>query len=184
MAKRLILNEQIKAENVRLLDEDGTQLGIMPFAKALELARSKEVELALVAVHPETPVCKLLDYGKHQYQQNKLASQQKTRQKKHEIKGVRIGFNTSEHDLEVKINMALGFLKKNHPIKVQLQLRGREMAYKNFALDKAKKFAEMLAEHAELESAPRLQGFQITMILNPKKTVHSSNQPKTEPAAQ
>lgn len=163
------MNEQIRANNVRLLDDDGAQLGIMTLQKALEIAKEKGLELALVAVHPETPVCKLLDYGKHQYKQSKLESQQKAKQKKHEIKGIRLGFNTGENDLQIKMKMAKGFMEKGHPIKVQLQLRGREMAYKDLAIAKAKQFVEMLGEHGTVESAPKLQGYQITMIMNPKK---------------
>ncbi len=169
MAKRLILNEQIKANNVRLLDEDGTQMGIVPLHVALEKAKERELDLALVAVHPEHPVCKLLDYGKHQYKQSKQKSKQKAKAKKADVKGIRIGLNTGQHDIEVKIKAARKFLGKGHPLKVQLQLKGRQMMYKANAVEKVKEFAQLLAEDATVDSAPRAQGYQVTMILIPNK---------------
>ena len=170
MAKRkLILNEQIRANEVRLLDEDGSQLGIVPFKEALEKAKERELDLALVATHPTHPVCKLLDYGKHQYKQAKKKQQQKQKAKKADIKGIRIGLNTGEHDIEVKLKAAKKFLDKGHPLKVQLQLKGRQMMYKKQAMEKIKKFGEMLSEEATIEREPRPQGYQITIIMIPIK---------------
>lgn len=169
MAKKLILNEQIRANNVRLLAEDGTQLGIVPLKEALEKAKEEGLDLALVATHPETPVCKLLDYGKHQYKQSKQKAAQKAKAKKADVKGIRLGLNTGQHDIEVKIKKAQKFLSKGHPLKIQLQLKGRQMMYKPQAIEKIKEFAEMLAEDATVETEPKAQGYQVTMILIPKK---------------
>ena len=167
--KKLILNEQIKANNVRLLAEDGTQIGLMPFAEALQRAKDEELDLALVATHPETPVCKLLDYGKHQYKQKRQKAVQKSKAKKADVKGIRIGLNTGQHDIEVKLKAARKFLSKGHPLKVQLQLKGRQMMYKADAVERVKEFAELLTEDATVDSPPKAQGYQVTMILIPIK---------------
>lgn len=167
--KKLILNGSIRADKVRLLDEDGTQIGIVPLAVALAKAKERELDLALVATHPEAPVCKLIDYGKHQYKQKKEKSRQKLKAKKADVKGIRIGLNTGQHDIEVKLKSARKFLGKGHPLKVQLQLKGRQMMYKSHAVERTKEFAELLANDATVDAEPRAQGYQVTMILIPKK---------------
>lgn len=169
MAKRLILNGDIRADKVRLLDESGEQIGIVPLSVALEQAREKELELALVATHPETPVVKFLDYGKHQYEQKKMKQKQQSRAKQADVKGIRLGLNTGQHDMEVKMKAAQKFLSKGHQIKVQLQLKGRQMMYKPQAVEKIKEFAAMLTEDATVDGEPKPQGYQVTMILTPKK---------------
>ena len=145
--KRLILNEEIRAERVRLLDERGEQIGIVTLSIALEKAREKGLELALVATHPENPVCKFMDYGKYQYEQKKQQRKQQSKAKKADIKGIRLGLQTGQHDMEVKVNAAKKFLAKGHPLKVQLQLKGRQMMYKDLAVGKIKEFAEMLSRN-------------------------------------
>jgi len=167
--KKLILNEQIKANTVRLLAENGDQIGIMPLAEALEKARDEGLDLALVATHPENPVCKLLDYGKHQYKQKRMKAAQKAKAKKADVKGIRLGLNTGQHDIEVKIKAAKKFLSKGHPLKVQLQLKGRQMMYKANAVEKIKEFAQLLSEDATIDMPPKAQGYQVTMILIPIK---------------
>lgn len=169
MVKRLVLNEAIRADNVRLLDEHGEQIGIVPLSTALAKAREKELELALIAVHPETPVVKFLDYGKYKYEQNKQLRKQQSKAKKADVKGIRLGLQTGLHDMEVKATAAKKFLAKGHPLKVQLQLKGRQMMHKDLAMEKIKEFANMLSEEATVDGAPKPQGYQITMILIPKK---------------
>ena len=131
---------------------------------------AEEAEQDLVEVSPKAvpPVCKIMDYGKYLYKLNKVEQKQKKSQIKTEVKGVRLGFNTGQHDLDFKVKRAKEFLGKRNLVKVALILKGREMAYKSIALDKMREFAKSLEEDAVIDSPPKAQGYQITMILKPK----------------
>lgn len=135
------------------------------------LAKAKEKELDIVEVSPDTnpPVCKLMDYGKFQYRQKKIDQKHRKMQKQSEVKGVRIGFRTDTHDLEVKRKQAEKFIKARNIVKVALIFKGRELAHANLAVIKLKKFAESLEEIATLEEGPKRQGNNLIMILTPIK---------------
>ena len=132
------INEQIRIPVVFVIDEAGNKLGEMPNTEALELSKSKELDLIEVAPNARPPVCKIGDYGKLQYSQAKQSRSQK--QKKTETKGIRIGVRTDKHDLEFKKNQAEKFLKKGHKIKAEIVLRGREKAHQELARETLKKF--------------------------------------------
>ena len=142
----------------------------MALEKALSLAKEKDLDLAEVAPNANPPVCKILDYGKHQYHQKKVEKKHRKMQKKTEVKGVRMGFKTGEHDMQVKARQARKFLEAGNAVKVSLIFRGREAAYKHLAIDKMTKFAEGLAEIAKVDTAPKKQGNTLLMILTPIKS--------------
>ncbi len=137
--------------------------------KAIQMA--KEIELDLVEVAPKAnpPVCKIMDYGKYIYYQDKLERKQKKSQHKTEIKGLRIGFRTGDHDLEVRSKQARGFLENRDLVKVTMMFRGREIAYEKLGREKMDKFVAGLMDIADLETPPKRQGNSLILILTPKK---------------
>ncbi len=135
------------------------------------IAKAKAQEADLVEVSPNTnpPVCKLMDYGKYQYKQKKIDQKHKKMQKQSEVKGIRMGFRTDSHDVEVKRKQAEKFLKARNIVKIALIFKGREVAYADMAMEKLKKFGEDLSEVATIEEGPKRQGNNLIMILTPLK---------------
>lgn len=138
--------------------------------KALALAQEKDLDLCEVAPNVNPPVCKIMDYGKHQYHQKKIDTKHRKAQKKTEVKGVRMGFKTGEHDMETKAKQAKKFLEAGNSVKVSLIFRGREAMYKDLAKEKMLKFQESLEEMCTIETSPKGQGNTLIMILTPKKS--------------
>jgi len=135
------------------------------------LAKAKEVELDLIEVSPNTnpPVCKIMDYGKYRYKQNKIEQKHKRMQKQTEVKGIRLSFRTDDHDLETKVNQAVKFLKDRNIVKVTLIFKGREAAYAHIALEKMNKFADGIKEVGKIDEGPKKQGYNMIMIISPIK---------------
>lgn len=127
------INEFINVPEARIIGEDGSQLGIMNIGQALQMAREKELDLVEIAPKAQPPVCKIMDYGKYQYQQSKQDRLNKAKQKKTGVKGIRIGIRTDTHDLEFKKDQAEKFLKKGDKVKAEMILRGREKAHQDLA---------------------------------------------------
>ena len=142
----------------------------MAIEKALGLAKDVDLDLAEVAPNAKPPVCKIMDYGKYQYHQKKVETKHRKMQKKTEVKGVRMGFKTGEHDIQVKAKQARKFLSAGNAVKVSLIFRGREAAYKHLAIDKMNKFAEGLSDVAKVDTLPKKQGNTLLMILTPIKS--------------
>lgn len=142
----------------------------MAIEKALDLAREKELDLAEVSPNGNPPVCKLMDYGKYQYHQRKVDTKHKKMQKKAEIKGLRIGFKTGEHDMMTKATQAKKFLQDGSTVKLTLFFRGREAMYKDLAIAKMMNFFEVVKDIATIESPPKGQGNALIMILTPIKS--------------
>jgi len=134
------------------------------------MAKALEMDLAEVAPNANPPVCKILDYGKYQYHQRKVDTKHKKMQKKAEIKGVRLGFKTGDHDIEVKAKQAKGFLEEGNSVKVTLIFRGRESMYKDLGIDKLRKFYESVKDVATIDMSPKSQGNMLIMILTPNKS--------------
>ena len=137
--------------------------------KALERAKSKELDLVEVSPNANPPVCKIMDYGKYQYKQKKIDQKHRKMQKQTEVKGIRIGFRTDDHDLEVKRKQAERFLKARNIVKVSLIFKGRELAHAALAEEKMKKFGEELTEFGNIEEGPKRQGYNLIMIITPLK---------------
>ena len=134
------------------------------------MAQAKNLDLAEVAPNAKPPVCKFLDYGKYMYHQKKVETKHRKMNKKTEVKGVRIGFKTGDHDVQVRVRQAIKFLKSRNTVKVSLIFRGREVIYVDLAKEKLMKFYEDVAEYADLETHPKKQGNTLIMILTPKKS--------------
>jgi translation initiation factor IF-3 len=142
----------------------------MATEKALELAKKEELDLAEMAPNATPPVCKIIDYGKYQYHQKKVDTKHRKMQKKNEVKGVRLGFKTGEHDIQTKAKQAKKFLEAGNSVKVSLIFRGREAAYKDLASKKMLKFYEEVKDVCKLEQSPKKQGNTLIMILTPHKS--------------
>lgn len=154
---------------MRLIGADGEQLGVKSTEEALKMAQDAEMDLVEVAPKAKPPVCKILDYGKHLYRQNKLEKKHKKMQKQGEMKGIRLSFRIDKHDLETKIKQAKKFLDAQNSIKVTLVFRGREAAHKDIAKEKLDFFFESLKDIAQLDQEPKKQGHTMFMILVPHK---------------
>ena len=150
MIKKPLANHRIRAREVRLIDETGKQLGVVVFEKALQMARECNLDLVQVTDKVEPPVCKIIDYGKYLYRLQKKEKEKKT-QKSTEIKGIRLRFNISPHDLETRARQAEKFLKKGNIVKIEMLLRGREKALGQFAREKMNHFVEILNERTPIK---------------------------------
>lgn len=166
--KETQINEEIRDREVRVIDSDGTQLGIMPIAEAMRLADEKNTDLVKIAPQAKPPVCKIMDYGKYRFEQAKREKEAKKNQRVIEIKEVRLSLNIDTHDFETKANQAIKFLKSGNRVKVSIRFRGREMAHPQIGEVSMKRFAEACEEFATVEKPAKLEGRQMLMFLAPK----------------
>lgn len=169
ISKQLRKNEEIRSKTVRLIGAGEEQLGIVGIEKALALAKESGLDLAEVAPNVNPPVCRLIDYGKYLYRQRKVEQKHKAKQKKHEIKGIRMSLRTDTHDLDVKVGMAKKFIDQGNSVKVQLMFRGREITHFDLAKDKMEYIREQLKDLAKVDQEPKKQGYSLIMILSPLK---------------
>jgi translation initiation factor IF-3 len=162
------INEEIRDKELRIIDSDGTQLGIMSLEEALELANERKLDLVNVAPNAKPPVCKILDYGKYRYEIQKKDKEAKKKQKVIQVKEIRLSTFIEEHDLAVKANNAAKFLKEGDKVKVSLRFKGREKDYVNKGQLVMNKFAEFISESGVVEKKPEFEGRSLIMILAPK----------------
>ncbi len=183
--KELSINEQIRAKEVRVIDADGTQLGILATKKALDMAYDKGLDLVEIAPTSIPPVCRIMDYGKYRFDKEKKEKEQKKKQQTVELKEVQLSCRIDTHDFETKLNHALKFLTQGHKVKVSVKFKGREMAHTEIGLEVIKKFGEACTEIGVIEKQPALDGRQMLMFIAPKSASASKKQkePK-EPKAQ
>lgn len=160
----------IKAPEVMVIDDEGTHLGSMETRRALQLAQERELDLIEVSPLSTPPVCRIMDFGAYQYQQEKKERKQKAKQKKVEVKGVRISLKIGPHDLELRKNQALKFLEKGNKVKVELILRGRERAHAGRAQEMMEKFVESLSETSKvvIEQPVGRQGGRLSLLVGKK----------------
>ncbi|MCI9465045.1 MAG: translation initiation factor IF-3 [Lachnospiraceae bacterium] len=163
------MNEQIRDKEVRVIGENGEQLGIMSSREALKLAEDAGVDLVKIAPTAKPPVCKIVDYGKFKYEQTRKEKEAKKKQKTIEIKEIRLSPNIDTNDLNTKINAARKFITKGDRVKVTLRFRGREMTHMNNSKHILDDFAQALAEIAVVEKAPKVEGRSMTMFLAEKR---------------
>ena len=164
-----MINEQIRDREVRLVGENGAQLGIMPAKDALKLAKDAELDLVKIAPTAKPPVCKIIDYGKYRYELARKEKEAKKKQKVIEVKEVRLSPNIDDNDLNTKINAARKFIEKGNKVKVTLRFRGREMAHmfkSKYILDD---FAEKLADIATVDKPAKVEGRSIVLFLTAKR---------------
>ena len=168
ISKEALINEEIRDAEVRVIDETGTMIGIIPIEEALRLAEEKNLDLVNVSPNANPPVCKILDYGKYRYEIQKREKDAKKRQKVTEVKEVRLSTFIEEHDIQVKAKNASKFLQEGNRVKVSLRLRGRERDYANHAIEVMNDFAESLSDICTVDKKPKFEGRGITMFLSPK----------------
>jgi translation initiation factor IF-3 len=166
-----MVNEEIREKEVRVVDVDGKQLGIMPLRQALELAQRKQLDLVNVAPQATPPVCRIMDYGKYKYEAIKQEKEAKKNQRIIDIKEIRLSTTIEEHDIDVKIKNAIKFLKNGDKVKVTVRFRGRQITHPDIAAEILKNFAEQVAEVGIIEKAPQMDGRNMLMILTPKADV-------------
>jgi len=178
------MNERIRAREVRVIDEEGQLAGIMPPFEALKLARSKGLDLVEISPNANPPVCKIQDYGKYLYEQEKKERAAKKKQKVIVIKEVKFSVNVDEHDYVTKKNHVLRFLAEGDKVKASLRFRGREMAHTNLGRGVIDRLLSDVADHAVVEFRPRMEGNTLHAILAPKKAEGSKPPKHPQPAPQ
>ena len=166
--KELQINEQIRDKELRVVDSDGTQLGIMPLKQALELAEQRDLDLVKIAPQAKPPVCKIIDYGKFRFEQSKREKEQRKNQRIVEIKEVRLSLNIDTHDFETKKNHAVRFISEGNKVKASIRFRGREMGHPELGQEIMKRFADAMSEVANVEKPAKLEGRTMLMFLAPK----------------
>ncbi len=168
ISKEALINEEIRAKEVRLLDADGNQLGIVGIREALEKAAEANLDLVNISPNSAPPVCRIMDYGKFRYDQQKKEKDAKKKQKTMELKEVRLGIFTEEHDLETKANMTAKFLQGGDKVKISMRFRGREMGYVDKGRETMLSFVDMVKEYGNIEKKPVLEGRNMSMTIAPK----------------
>lgn len=164
-----MINEQIKDREVRLIGENGEQLGVVAVREALKLAQEADLDLVKIAPTAKPPVCKIIDYGKYKYELIRKEKEAKKKQKTVEIKEIRLSPNIETNDLNTKINAARKFIAKGNKVKITLRFRGREMAHMHSSKHILDELAETLEDVAVVEKAPKVEGRSISMVLAEKK---------------
>ena len=165
----LMINEQIRDKEVRLIGADGEQLGIVSSKEAQKIADDAGLDLVKIAPNAKPPVCKVIDYGKYRYELARKEKDAKKKQKTVELKEIRLSPNIDTNDLNTKMNAAKKFLAKGNKVKITLRFRGREMAHMNQSKHILDDIAENLADVAVVEKAPKIEGRSIGMVLAEKR---------------
>jgi translation initiation factor IF-3 len=168
-SKRVRRNEEIDATEVRLIDSAGEQRGVMPLAEALEVAKGESLDLVEVSPNVQPPVCRIMDFGKYLFEQNKKSQSAKRKQKQVHVKEIKFRPGTDEGDYQIKLRKLTEFLEIGDKTKVTLRFRGREMAHKELGAQLLARVRDDLEEMAVVEQMPQLEGRQMIMILAPKK---------------
>jgi translation initiation factor IF-3 len=162
------INEEIRDKEVRLIGDEGEQLGIMSAQEALNIAIEKDMDLVKIAPGSNPPVCKIMDYGKYRFEQAKREKEAKKNQHVVEVKEIRMSPSIGENDFNVKLRNGQKFLKDGDRLKVTIRFRGREMAHTNLGEELLKNYAEQCAEIATVDKNPKLEGRNMAMFLSPK----------------
>lgn len=165
----LMINEQIRDKEVRVIGEDGEQLGIMSAKDALKLAQEADLDLIKIAPNAKPPVCKIVDYGKYRYEQMRKEKEAKKKQKTIDIKEIRFSPNIDTNDLNTKVNQAKKFLTKGDKVKVSVRFRGRELAHMEIGKDILANFAAQLEDVAVIEKPAKAEGRSMVMFLAEKR---------------
>ncbi len=164
-----MINEQIRDREVRLIGEDGEQLGIMSAREAFRIAQEAELDLVKIAPGAKPPVCKIIDYGKYKYELARKEKEAKKKQKIVEVKEVRLSPNIDTNDLNTKVNNAKKFLLKGNKVKVTLRFRGREMAHVQQSKHILDDFYKLVGDIAAIEKPAKLEGRNMSMVLTVKR---------------
>ena len=166
--QELPINGQIKAKEVQLISDDGEKLGMLPIARALEIAEEKKLDLVLVSPNAQVPVCKIMNYGKYKFEQAKKEKEAKKKQKVQETKELRITPNIEEHDFGFKAKNAKKFIEDGNKVKITVRFRGRELNNVKMGENVLNDFAKELEDVAVVEKSPKLEGKNMFIILAKK----------------
>lgn len=164
------INEEIRVKEVRLIADDGSQLGVVATQEARRQAEAKGFDLVMISPSAVPPVCKIMDFGKFRFEQQKKAKEAKKSQKVVELKEIRLGLNIDIHDFNTKLRHTEKFIKEGDKIKVSIRFRGRELGHPELGLDTMRRFAEAASEFATVEKAAKMEGRNMLMFLAPKKS--------------
>ena len=167
--KEVYLNDEIRASEVRCVGDDGTAYGVISKDEALNIANKMGLDLVLIAADAKPPVCKIMDYGKFRYQQEKKQKEAKKKQKVIEIKEIKLSAKIAQNDINYKIKHAQEFLSEGKYVKFRVFLKGREMTAPEIGVSLLEKFLDMLQEYADRDKAPILEGRYVNMLVTPKK---------------
>jgi translation initiation factor IF-3 len=173
---RTRVNERIRAREIRVIDDEGNQLGVMQPFEAMKIARERGLDLVEISPSAVPPVCKIMDYGKYLYIENKRAHEQRKHQKGGAIKEVKFRPSTAEHDYQVRKNQIIRFLGEGNKVKAMIFHRGREMAHKEVGQAKMQRLLKDVADHALVEFPPRMEANILLALLAPKKGAAKSAQ--------
>ncbi len=160
-----MINDEITDKEVRLIDSDGTQLGIMSLDKAMNVAIEKNLDLVKIAPQANPPVCKVMDYGKYRFELSKKEKEQRKNQKITEVKEIRLSLMIDVHDFNTKVGHAQRFLKSGDKVKVSVRFRGREMQHQSKGVELLERFAQSCEEYAVVDKKPKLEGRSMVMFL-------------------
>lgn len=163
------INERIRFPKIRVIDTDGGQLGIMTPQEAIPLAVEKELDLVLLSDKADPPVCRIMDYGKFKFEQEKKAREARKKQHTAEVKEVKMRYKIDDHDYNVRVSHAKRFIQEGDKVKATVMFRGREIQHSDLAEDLLKRMANDLQEVAEVQQAPKKEGRNMMMLLAPKK---------------
>ena len=164
----MMINEEIRDKEIRLIGQNGEQLGIMSARQALEMAEELELDLVKIAPQATPPVCKIMDYGKYKFEQGKREKEAKKNQKVIEVKEIRLSATIDTHDMEVKAKATEKFLKNGDKVKVTIRFRGRQIKHGDLGLDVMDAFYEMVKDSAAIDRPAKQEGRNMFMILTPK----------------
>lgn len=165
------MNERIRSKEVRLIDSDGQNHGIVPTSKALKMAYDADLDLVLINPNQDPPVAKILNYGKYKYEQEKKAKEAKKKQHTVDIKEIKIRYKIDTHDYQVRIKSIEKFISQGNKVKIVVMLRGREMQHSNLAFDLANKFlADLEGMPVVIEKKPQMEGRNVTLYIAPQNS--------------
>jgi len=164
-----MINENIKFESVRLIDENGEMIGVVSISEALAKAQEADLDLVCISPNPDNPVCRIMDYGKFLFEKGKREKEAKKKQKETELKEIGLKLNTDVHDVEVKRKAAIKFLSNGDRVKVNIRFRGREMAFQDKGIEVMEAFAQSLEEYGQVDKKPKAEGRNMIMYLSPIK---------------
>ena len=166
--KDLKINDEIRDNKLRLIDEDGSQIGVVSKDEALDIAYDKQLDLVFMSPNAKPPVARIMDYGKFKYDQEKKAKENKKKQKTTQTKETRFSLNIEDHDLATKANQTKKFLNNGDKVKVSLRFKGRELGHKNLGYDVLDKFMEFVGDCAQVDKKPAMEGRSLVLFISPK----------------
>ena len=164
----LMINEEIRDREVRVVDQNGEQLGVMSSRDALALAEESQLDLVKIAPQARPPVCKLMDYGKYRFEQSKKEREFRKNQKVITVKEVRLSATIEDHDIDVKFKNAVKFLKDGNKVKVTIRFRGRQITHSDIGRQVMNEFADRIKEYGTVDKAPQMEGRSMIMFISPR----------------